>query len=257
MKKSRFDIIAESYGKAIAAYPRARSDHLKILEWLNLSGGEKILEIAAGSGFLTEKIAFLLTTGRLIAYDISGRMIDISKKKIKKLKLERVVEYYVSEDKTLPKVKNQSLDKAVCLGGFHHIEDPISLFRTIHKKLKPGGQFIVGDFADDSPVQRYFDERINRLTSTGHQAMFLSISQMENFARFSGLQAIGIERVMVPFIFPTEADAGIFFQTVHCLDQILEECILDIKSYMGISPAIGKVVVPMDYIYARYKKGEE
>jgi tRNA A58 N-methylase Trm61 len=63
MKKSRFDLIASSYEEAIKRCPNARTDEKWIIEKLDLSPEDEIFEFAAGTGYLTLKIAppFLAT----------------------------------------------------------------------------------------------------------------------------------------------------------------------------------------------------
>jgi hypothetical protein len=52
---SRFNIIAKSYEHAIASYPDARKDGDWLMDTLDVGNEEIILEISAGTGFLTQK----------------------------------------------------------------------------------------------------------------------------------------------------------------------------------------------------------
>ena len=253
--ETRFDKIANSYEKAIGLYPYARNDAEEILRLLELNGNERVLEITSGSGYLSLKIARILKEGGgfLISQDIAKAMMNLAEKKADKESLKNI-RFYLTSDMSYSLLEDSSIDKAVCLGGFHHIEEPIKVFWSIKRILKPGGIFAAGDFADDSPVQKYFDERIDVLTDNGHQGLFLSESHMENFARFSGMKTLLIERKKVPFIFSSRADIGIFYQLVHALNQEPSETEKDVECYMGIEHIDGKFIVPMDYIFAKYQK---
>ncbi len=252
-KQTRFDVIASSYEKALSLYPNARTDAEEVLKLLDVKDDETVLETTAGTGYLTMQLSRLLRTGTVISHDISPVMMNFAKKKIKDAEITNV-EFYLERSGLFPEIKDESVDKAVCFGGFHHVEEPIKMFRTVQRILKPGGIFVVGDFADDSPVQKYFDEEINILTDTGHQGLFLSKSQMVNFARFAKLEVVSVERKVAPFLFSSKKDVGIFFQLVHALKQTSEEAQRDIEKYMGIKKNKEGFFVPMDYIYAKYRK---
>ena len=251
--ETRFDVIGKSYEKALELYPQARTDAEDILKLLDLQGSETVLEISCGSGYLSMQLSPLLKEGNLIAQDVSPIMMELNQQKVKERKLKNV-HFYRDENMALPELEDSSIDKAVCLGGFHHIEEPVKLFRTIRRVLRKGGVFVVGDFADHSPIQRYFDERIHLLTDTGHQGLFLTESQMVNFARFSNLNVVSLERKIAPFYFQSKNDVGIFYQLVHLLQQSPAETEKEVGDYMGIKQENGRFVVPMDYIYAKYQK---
>ena len=99
------------------------------------------------------------------------------------------VKFYLESDMTLSKLDNNYFDKAVCLGGFHHIENQIQIIKTLYSKMKKDGVLCIGDFADNSPVQQYFDEKIDKITSTGHIGFFLTVSRMVNLGRMAGFRA--------------------------------------------------------------------
>ncbi|MBI4993711.1 methyltransferase domain-containing protein [Candidatus Wolfebacteria bacterium] len=249
----RFDLIASSYEKALKLYPEARTDVEEILELLNIRGNETILETTCGTGYLTEKIARLLKSGRLIAHDVSSAMLSFAELKIKDAGFKNV-DIRRADDIFSLQLEDCSIDKFVCFGGFHHLEEPVRMFKTASRLLKIGGILVVGDFADNSLVQKYFDEKVHYLSDGGHSGLFLSESQMLNFGRFADLEVISIERKRVPFIFSSIKDIGFFYQLVHFLNQNPEETADDIGQYMGVIEESGKFIVPMDYIYAKYQK---
>lgn len=250
-EKSRFDFIGKTYEYAISAYPNARTDQFWLLKNLSLKEEEKALEITAGTGFLTKMLSAILKNGLVVAQDISPVMIQFNRDKHKG---KKNIKFYIETDIEYPKLKNNFFDKSVCLGGFHHIENQAGVVGTIYKKLKKGGVFCVGDFADCSRIQRYFDERINNLTLTGHKGLFLSPSHMVNFARIAGFSDCVVEKKVVYFHFSTKKDIGIFFSKVHGLNQKPDDTIQDIKKYLGIKKGPKGFAVPIDYVYAKYTK---
>lgn len=245
MTETRFDVIAKMYEAAHQRCPNCRHDHEWLLNKYDVQH-QNVLEISGGTGFLTEKLVSKKSPVNLIVHDISAEMLAFHKEK---LSTRENIHYTVDPDMNLPTIPNGFFDAAFSLGGFHHIEDQICLFKAVKNKLKKGGIFCVGDFADNSPVQRYFDERINQLTSTGHQGLFASRSRLENLARFSGFDAVEVQQLRVPFEFQNGEDIGDFFQLVHGLNQNPKDTLKDIKNYFEIITYDKKSLVLMDYVY--------
>lgn len=244
---SRFNIIAKSYEHAIASYPDARKDGDWLMDTLDVDNDEIILEISAGTGFLTQKIAPLNRRGVLYAQDIAPRTLDINKQKSGHFDHVR----YITD---VDLVADASCDKAVSLGGWHHMEDQIAITKSALRKLKSDGYFCVGDFADDSSIQRYFDEVVDKITSTGHQALFPSHSRMVNLGRFAQASATEVAEFDVPFWFDSELNIGEFFQSVFALDQRPQETFEDIKTFFEIQSSGGRLAVMVPYIYAKFVK---
>lgn len=244
---SRFNIIARSYEYAIATYPDARKDGDWLMDTLDVQDTDIILEISAGTGFLTQEIAPLNRGGRLFAQDIAPRTLDLNRQK----NGHHAHIQYITDIDT---VADASCDKAVSLGGWHHMEDQIAITKAALRKVKPGGFFCVGDFADDSSIQRYFDEVVDKITSTGHQALFPSRSRMINLGRFALAADTEVVEVDVPFRFESSAGVGEFFQSVFALSQAPEETFRDIERYFEIQEQDGLLAVMVPYIYAKFSK---
>ncbi len=244
---SRFNIIAQSYEYAIATYPNAREDGDWLMSTLDVQSNDVILEISAGTGFLTQKIADLNFEGVLYAQDIAPRTLHLNREKNSRHEQVR----YITDTGV---VNNGSCDKAVSLGGWHHMEDQIGITKNAMTKLKPGGYFCVGDFADNSSIQRYFDEVVDKITSTGHQALFPSYSRLLNLGRFAGASDTEVVEVDVPFKFESPEEIGEFFQKVFALDQDPAVTYEDVARYFDIKREADKLAVMVPYVYAKYTK---
>ncbi len=250
-QESRFDLIGASYEEAISRFPAARSDEKWLLDKLRLQPKDVVLEFTAGSGYLTLMLA--KKAGKVVAQDISSVMLKLSENKAKKEGVSNI-SYYHEEDPDWPGLEPNSFDKAVCLGGFHHIPDQVRAVQNAFRLLKPGGILVVGDFADCSNIQKYFDEAVHKHTDNGHKGLFLTTSRMINIGRICEFSETVAERIDVPFIFSSEQEIGLFYQLVHALRQTQEEALADIKRYMGIKKEGNQLIVPMDYVYALYRK---
>ena len=251
MKESRFDIIGNSYERALVKYPNCRLDHTWLIKNSYLNPSNRVLEISGGTGFLTKKIAEIVTEGKITVQDISQTVLDIN---AAKCKIHNNIQYIIEKDMNFPQLPDEEFDVIIGLGGFHHIEDQVSFAKAIYKKLKSNGVVCLGDFEDNSSMQRYFDEIIYCITATGHQGLFASVSRFVNLARFAGFGRVKVARKKIPFCFANEAEIGDFFQLVHDLDQDPAETYQDIEKYFDIIEHPAGLMVLIDYVYASYQK---
>ena len=244
---SRFNIIAQSYELALAMYPQARRDADWLLDKLAARNEDIILEVAGGTGWLTGQIVQKNAEGILYVQDIAPRTLELNEAKWGHF--EHV--HYITD---LASIHNNACDKAISLGGWHHMEDQIGVTQSVMAKLKDGGFFCVGDFADDSSIQRYFDDVVDKITETGHQALFPSISRLVNIGRFARAKHTETAAMDVPFTFESKKAIGVFFQKVFALDQDPEETLADIEGYFDIEPAPTGWSVMVPYVYAVFHK---
>ncbi len=77
--ETRFDVIAKSYEYAISSYPDARQDGVWLLDNLAIQETDKILEISAGTGFLTEQLVRRNPKGILYSQDIAPKTLELNK----------------------------------------------------------------------------------------------------------------------------------------------------------------------------------
>lgn len=122
-----------------------------------LSAGKemRVLDLACGEGFVTEKIA---ATGA----SVTGA--DISKELIEKAKARgRDIDYYTAPAENLSFAKDDSFDVVTCVLALQNMESLEPVFREVARVLVPGGRFI---FILNHPVLRIpkrsswgFDER--------------------------------------------------------------------------------------------------
>jgi ubiquinone/menaquinone biosynthesis C-methylase UbiE len=250
MKIERFDVIAKHYEAAISQYPNCRHDHEWLFEQVRHPVA-KVLEVSGGTGYLTGKIIKNCAPQQLVIHDVSKKMLKINENKFSE---HPGVSYYIDSNMQLNQLEDQYFDLALNLGGFHHIEEQVLFFKSMHRVLKKGASVIFGDFVDDSPVQRYFDERVHQFTETGHQGLFASYSRLVNLARFSGFNKAIVKKKKVPFSFNNKMEIGQFFNQVHGLDQRIEETYKDIEDYFEIIEMDNQLMVIMDYIYGCYTK---
>ena len=119
-----------------------------VIELMNLSGGESVLDIGCGTGTLTSMIAQRMTgRGSVFGIDLSPRMVEVAKERAREQGNQ--VEYKVCSSLTLP-FDNQTFDVVVTSLVYHQMMSRQERVRTlgeIRRVLKPGGRYIAAEFA--------------------------------------------------------------------------------------------------------------
>jgi trans-aconitate 2-methyltransferase len=107
-----------------------------VVGWLELQGGETVLDAGCGSGRVTELLAERLPRGRVLALDGSPSMLEQAR-----WRLERFgdrVEYVLADlQSTLP--IEAPVDAILSTATFHWIRDHDALFDNLAAVLRPGG----------------------------------------------------------------------------------------------------------------------
>jgi len=113
----------------------------KLIEFAAIQPGERILDIACGTGLISFRAADLTgNNGYVLGTDISDKMVEISRqtaleKNLNNIRFERM------EAETL-KVPDSSFDLALCALGLMYVTDPALALREMYKSLKPGGRAV-------------------------------------------------------------------------------------------------------------------
>ena len=96
--------------------------------------GDRILEIACGTGVLTEA---LLADSTVIATDLNQGMIDVARQKVRSDR----VSWRQADATHLPFVERE-FDGVVCQFGFMFVPDKLAAFREARRVLRDNGQFV-------------------------------------------------------------------------------------------------------------------
>jgi ubiquinone/menaquinone biosynthesis C-methylase UbiE len=111
----------------------------KILNFLDIKPGAKILDVGTGTGIL---IPFLVELskehGEITAIDVSYKMLEIAQQKYP---YENVS--YVFDDVLEANLPNEHYDLAICYSVFPHFVEKQSAIQAISKYLKIGGKLMI------------------------------------------------------------------------------------------------------------------
>lgn len=118
----------------------------KMLEMLEPSPGETILDLAAGTGAVGFTAAQLVgPTGRVIVSDFAEAMVDIATRRAEDLGFENI-ECVVLDAEQLD-LPDASADGVVCRWGYMLMGDPGAAFRETRRVLRDGGRAVAAVFA--------------------------------------------------------------------------------------------------------------
>ncbi|MEH6606098.1 MAG: bifunctional demethylmenaquinone methyltransferase/2-methoxy-6-polyprenyl-1,4-benzoquinol methylase UbiE [Pseudomonadales bacterium] len=109
--------------------------------------GNKILDIAGGTGDLTAKFSRLVgAQGQVILADINDSMLKVGRDKLVDLGLCGNIEYAQANAESLPFADN-SFDIVTIAFGLRNVTDKDKALRSMLRVLKPGGRLLILEFS--------------------------------------------------------------------------------------------------------------
>jgi ubiquinone/menaquinone biosynthesis C-methylase UbiE len=132
------------YGQREAIFAAARPVHEWLVRRVDPRPGQRLLEVAAGTGDTGLRAAALLGTGRLVSTDIAPGMVEAARKRGAELGIGNV-DYRVLDAQAMD-FDEASFDGAICRWGYMLMPDPATAFRETRRVLKPGGRLAFAVF---------------------------------------------------------------------------------------------------------------
>jgi len=110
-----------------------------------LTPGERVLDVACGTGLLTFEAARLVTTaGRVVGTDLSGRMIDAARRMAPaNVSFQRM-------DAQKLDLRAASFDAVLCSLGLMYVPDPAAAVSEMLRVLRPGGRLALAVWGERS-----------------------------------------------------------------------------------------------------------
>ncbi len=146
-----------------ATYDRVALPHQDwatvVLNRLELSGHETVLDAGCGSGTVTEQLLARLPVGRVIAVDGSARMLEEARRRLAAHQ-EQVSFVHADLSQPLSVDPVDPVDAVVSSATFHWIADHRRLFTNLATVLSPGGHLSAqcGGAGNVASVQRALDD---------------------------------------------------------------------------------------------------
>lgn len=175
-----FDARGATYDDAMAWWPDARAEELGFaVELADPTGGERLLDVPAGGGYLADHLPS----------DVTYQALEVSAPFAARAR-ERGLDVATGplDGSSLPPGE---VDVLVSLAGTHHEPDLSRLLTGWSRLLRPGGRLVVADVVAGSAPAAFLDGFVAAHNGTGHDATFLG-PDLEDQARAVGLVDVTI-----------------------------------------------------------------
>lgn len=140
--RQEYDRIAADYDARWHPYIAATLQ--AVLEAVEISGREKILDVPCGTGELERRLI-----SRWPALDITG--VDLSLAMLQQARSKVVANsiVWIEADVAKLPLPDEAFDLVICANSFHYFPFPMKALREFRRLLRPGGTLILVDWCDD------------------------------------------------------------------------------------------------------------
>lgn len=121
--------------------------------------GQKVLDLAGGTGDLTAKFSRLVgETGEVVLADINDSMLKMGREKLRNKGIVGNVNYVQANAEALPFPDN-TFDCITISFGLRNVTDKEAALRSMYRVLKPGGRLLVLEFSRPllEPLNKAYD----------------------------------------------------------------------------------------------------
>jgi len=138
-----FDNIAPTYERinAIFSFGRDRAWRRELVRAAEVTPGERVLDIACGTGDVVRAFERFSRAGRVVGADFAARMLDRARNRS-----GPVVSWCRADALQLP-FADAVFDVVSCAFGVRNFQDLHRGLCEIHRVLKPGGRLVILEFA--------------------------------------------------------------------------------------------------------------
>lgn len=138
----------QRYGwdKAASYYENSWQQQLKpahdtVFDLANIQQGQKIIDIACGTGLMTFRAAEATgSNGFVLGTDISDKMVEIADKTAKENNIVNI--RFERMDAEELKINDEEFEVAICALGLMYAPNPVNALKEMHRVLKKGGHCI-------------------------------------------------------------------------------------------------------------------
>lgn len=172
-RRDPYQRFAPGYDKSWARFS-ART-HAQVLAQLPQDcTGLRVLDLSCGTGSLIARIlAAHPTIGPVMGVDVSAGMLRQARARLAGRSGSQAVGLVQQRLRVLD-FQTAAFDIVVCANAFHYFQEPQTTLREVARVLRPGGLFILEDYAKGGLLARYFEWAIRRYDPAHQRAYHLA-----------------------------------------------------------------------------------
>jgi demethylmenaquinone methyltransferase/2-methoxy-6-polyprenyl-1,4-benzoquinol methylase len=124
------------------------------IEMANIQPGQRVLDLAGGTGDLVMLIAPKVgPQGRVVLSDINGAMIRTGRTRLVDKGIAGNVEYVQADAERLP-FPDRSFDCVTMAFGLRNVTRKQAALQAMYRVLRPGGRLVILEFSRPTPLLR-------------------------------------------------------------------------------------------------------
>jgi ubiquinone/menaquinone biosynthesis C-methylase UbiE len=165
-----------------------------------LQRGERVLDVACGTGIVARLAKERVGGGRVVGIDVSPQMLAVARS------VAPEIEWREGDASALPLAEGERFDAVFCQQGLQFIADREAALREMRRALDSGGRAIVAVWksVEDSPFfresYRLAERRLGPFVDRRH--CFPDSAALEHAMTAAGFRQVGLESVARTIRFP-------------------------------------------------------
>lgn len=172
----------------------------KIVEYLQLTSGQRVLEIGAGEGEHARKI-LENTKADYVGIDISQKTLDVAETKVRHFEGRYLLK---KDNANALSFEDKSFDAVFCAATLHHMDEPFKMISEMARVLKPGGRLAIMEPNWIYPTNIAFsfllkEDRNMRVMKARNFRNWLSAAGIKNIEVINLLYTPPVPKAFVPF----------------------------------------------------------
>jgi len=130
----------------------------KAVELCGIREGDKVLDLAGGSGDLTSLISAQVGEGHITLSDINASMLQTGRNRLLDEGKFRNISFLLANAECLP-TEDNTFDCIIMAFGLRNVTDQMAALKSMLRVLKPGGRLVVLEFSrpTTSALQYWYD----------------------------------------------------------------------------------------------------
>lgn len=160
--RAMFGAIARSYdlNNRVHSLWRDEAWRRTAVRMAGVKPGERVLDMACGTGDLTQAFARMTEASDIVGGDFTPEMLDLARHKRKRLPeaLKGRIEYLQADAMALP-FGDAEFDVLSIAFGIRNVQRPEAALAEFYRVLKPGGRLVILEFDKPRfPPMRWFND---------------------------------------------------------------------------------------------------